>query len=293
MFKGAIAAIPTPFNDYGRIDEESLRRLIEFQIVNGTQGIVPCGTTGESPTLSFGEHKRVVQIAVEEVRGRVPVIAGTGSNNTAEAVCLTQHAKNAGADGALIIAPYYNKPSQEGLFQHYKSIAEAVDIPIILYNIQGRTAVNIEPVTVSRLAEIENIVGIKEASGSMKQALEIISRCGEDFILLSGEDYLTYPLMCIGGKGVISVVSNIAPREMSDICELCLEGKFAEAKKLYFKLLPICHLLFIETNPAPVKMALKMIGIIDSDKLRLPLVRMSDAKCQWLRDELVSYGFLI
>ena len=291
MFQGAMVAIVTPFKD-GQVDSASLRQLIEFQIANGTSGIVPCGTTGESATLSFQEHERVIEITVEQVNKRVPVIAGTGSNNTQEAIRLTQHARSAGADGALMISPYYNKPTQEGLYRHYAAVAEKVDIPIILYNIPGRTAVNMEPSTIARLAKIENIVGIKEASGSMKQITDIIALCDERFVVVSGEDYLTYPLLCVGGKGVISVVSNIAPRAMADLCNLSLEGKFGEAQKLYYRLLPLCHALFYETNPAPVKTALFMMKKIASEEVRLPLVPMSDANREKLRGDLQAYGLL-
>jgi 4-hydroxy-tetrahydrodipicolinate synthase len=291
MFQGAMVAIVTPFRD-GQVDETTLRELIEFQIANGTQGIIPCGTTGESPTLSYKEHERVVEIAVEQVNKRVPVIAGTGSNSTEEAIHLTRHAKDAGADGALMISPYYNKPTQEGLYRHFKTVAEKVDIPIILYNIPGRTAVNIEPSTIARLAKIDNIVGIKEAAGSMKQITDIIALCGESFVVLSGEDYLTYPLLCVGGKGVISVVSNIAPRDMADLCNLCLEGKFLEAQKVYYRLLPICHAVFYETNPAPVKAALFMMNKIPSEEVRLPLAPMSERNRERLRVELQAYGLL-
>jgi 4-hydroxy-tetrahydrodipicolinate synthase len=291
MFQGAMVAIVTPFKD-GQIDEAALRRLIEFQIANGTHGIVPCGTTGESPTLSFAEHERVVEITVEQVNKRVPVIAGTGSNNTTEAIELTKHAKSAGADGALMISPYYNKPTQEGLYRHFKKVAESVDIPILLYNIPGRTAVNIEPDTIARLAKIDNIVGVKEASGSMKQIADVIARCGDNFTTLSGEDYLTYPLLCVGGKGVISVVSNVAPRDMADLCTLCLGGKFAEAMKLFYRMLPLCHALFYETNPAPVKAALAMMQKIESDEVRLPLAPMSEANRERLRRDLQAYGLL-
>jgi 4-hydroxy-tetrahydrodipicolinate synthase len=291
MFQGAMVAIVTPFKD-GQVDESTLRQLIEFQIANGTQGIIPCGTTGESATLSFAEHERVVEITVEQVKKRVPVIAGTGSNNTSEAIRLTAHAKKAGADGALMISPYYNKPTQEGLYQHFKKVAESVDIPIIVYNIQGRTAVNIDPDTVARLAKIDNIVGIKEASGSMKQITDVIARCGSDFVTLSGEDFLTYPLMCVGGKGVISVVSNVAPRDMADLCTLCLQGKYGEARQLFYKMLPLCHALFYETNPAPVKAALAMMGKIPSEEVRLPLVPMKEATKERLRQDLKAYGLL-
>jgi 4-hydroxy-tetrahydrodipicolinate synthase len=291
MFQGAMVAIVTPFKD-GQVDETTLRQLIEFQIANGTRAIIPCGTTGESPTLSVKEHERVVEITIEQVNRRVPVIAGTGSNSTDEAIHYTRHAKNAGADGALMISPYYNKPTQEGLYRHFKTVAEKVDIPIILYNIPGRTAVNMEPSTIARLAKIETIVGIKEASGSMKQITDIIALCGESFTVVSGEDYLTYPLLCVGGKGVISVVSNIAPRDMAEMCDLCLEGKFAEAQKLFYRLLPICHALFYETNPAPVKAALFMMNKLPSEEVRLPLAPMSEPNRERLRAELQAYGLL-
>ncbi len=291
MFRGAMVAIVTPFKN-GQLDEQGFRDLIEFQIANGTRAIIPCGTTGESATLSYEEHERVVEIAVEQVNKRVPVIAGTGSNNTTEAIRLTRHAKGAGANAVLMISPYYNKPTQEGLYQHYKSVAQAVDIPIILYNIPGRTAVNMEPDTIARLAKIDNIVGIKEASGSMKQITDIVARCGDDFTVVSGEDYLTFPLMCVGGKGVISVVSNIAPRDMADLCDRFLEGKFAEAQKLYYRLLPLCHVLFCETNPAPVKAALAMMKKIESDEVRLPLAPMAPANRLRLKGELEAYGLL-
>jgi 4-hydroxy-tetrahydrodipicolinate synthase len=291
MFQGAMVAIVTPFKD-GQVDEPSLRELIEFQIANGTRGIVPCGTTGESATLSFQEHERVVEITVDQVNKRVPVIAGTGSNNTLEAIRLTQHARNAGADGALMITPYYNKPTQEGLYRHFKAVAEKVDIPIILYNIPGRTAVNMEPKTIARLAEIDNIIGVKEAAGSMKQITDIITLCDDRFTVLSGEDYLTYPLLCVGGKGVISVVSNIAPRDMAELCNLCLAGKFIEAQKIYYRLLPLCHALFYETNPAPVKAALLMMKKIAAEDVRLPLVSMSEGNRERLRSDLQAYGLL-
>ncbi len=291
MFQGAFVAIVTPFQN-GKIDEPALRDLIEFQIENGTHGIVPCGTTGESATLSHEEHERVVEITVDQVKGRVPVIAGTGSNNTEEAVRLTRHAKECGADGALMISPYYNKPTQEGLYRHFKTVAETVDLPIILYNIPGRTAVNMEPETIARLAEIPNIVGVKEATGSMKQITDIIRLCGDDFVVLSGEDYITFPLMCVGGKGVISVVSNIAPKDMADLCNHFLAGRMEEAKALYYKLLPLCHAMFVETNPAPVKTALKLMGRIADDHVRPPLVPTSEPNVQKLQGVLKDYGLI-
>ena len=291
MFRGAFVAIVTPFKD-GKVDEDSLRSLIDFQIEQGTHGIVPCGTTGESATLSFEEHERVVEITVEHVNGRVPVIAGTGSNNTAEAIRLTKHAKNVGADGVLMICPYYNKPTQEGLYRHFEKVAASVDIPIILYNIPGRTAVNMEPATIERLSRIDNIVGVKEASGSIKQIMEIVARCGDDFAVLSGEDYITYPLLSVGGKGVISVVSNIAPKDMADMCNFALQGNWDEARKLSYKLLPLCNILFCETNPVPVKAALGMMGKIPSDEVRLPLVSLSDSNRAKLQTVLKDYGLI-
>ncbi len=291
LFSGAIVAIVTPFRD-DKVDEAGLRDLIEFQIANGTHGIVPCGTTGESPTLSHKEHARVIDITVEQTGKRVPVIAGTGSNNTAEAISLTSHAKKAGADAVLMISPYYNRPTQEGIYRHFEKVAKAVDVPIVLYNIPGRTASNIEPATIERLSRIDNIIGVKEASGSMKQITDIISMCEDDFTVLSGEDYLTFPLLCVGGKGVISVVSNVAPRGMADLCNLFFEGKIQEARGLYYKLLPLLHGLFIEPNPAPVKAALAMMKKIESEEVRLPLVAMSASNKEHLRKILEAQGLL-
>ena len=291
MFKGVLPAVVTPFKN-GKVDEESLRQLIEFHIESGVHGIVPCGTTGESATLSHEEHDRVIEITVEQVNGRIPVVAGTGSNNTAEAIRLTAHAKEVGANGVLMISPYYNKPTQEGLYQHYRKVAEAVNIPIVVYNIPGRTAVNIEPATFARLAEIENIVGVKEASGSMKQITEIIRLCGDKLTVVSGEDFLTYPLMCVGGKGVICVVANIVPKEMAELCNLLLAGEYEKSLELYYRLLPLCHAMFYETNPAPIKAALEMAGKIPSGDVRLPLVPMSAANREKLRKELQAYGLV-
>ncbi|MGA2403785.1 MAG: 4-hydroxy-tetrahydrodipicolinate synthase [Syntrophobacteraceae bacterium] len=291
MFGGAITAIVTPFKG-GIVDEAGLRDLIEFQIANGVHGIVPCGTTGESPTLSCEEHERVIDIAVEQTGKRIPVIAGTGSNNTSEAISLTSHAKKAGADAALMISPYYNKPTQEGIYRHFEKVAKTVDIPIILYNIPGRTGSNIEPSTIERLSRIDNIVGVKEASGSMKQITDVIALCGEDFTVVSGEDYLTFPLLCVGGKGVISVASNVAPRDMADLCSFFFEGKFEEARRLYYKLLPLLHGLFVETNPAPVKAALAMMKKIESEEVRLPLVTISEGNRERLRKVLEGQGLI-
>jgi 4-hydroxy-tetrahydrodipicolinate synthase len=290
MFKGAIVAIVTPFKD-GQVDEESLRNLIEFQIANGTDGIVPCGTTGESSTLSHEEHDQVIEITIDAVKKRVPVIAGTGSNSTEEAMRLTRHAYEAGADGALMVCPYYNRPTQEGLYQHYKIVAESVPIPIIPYNIPGITGVNMLPETGARLSKISNIVGIKEASGSIKQMQDVITLCGSNFAVLSGDDFFTLPLLLIGGKGVISVISNIAPGDMAAMTDAFEKGDLKRARQLHDKMVPMIDALFIETNPVPVKAALSMMGKIHYD-VRLPLCKMSDGNYEKLRKTMVSYGLI-
>ncbi len=290
MFKGAIVAIVTPFKK-GKVDEKGLRQLIEFQIGNGTHGIVPCGTTGESATLSHEEHKQVVEIAIEAVKGRVPVIAGSGSNSTQEAIELTRHAKEAGADGALLITPYYNKPTQEGLYQHFKKVAEEIPIPIVLYNVPSRTSVNLLPETVARLSEIPNVVGIKEATGSLQQVTEVIRLCEDKITVLSGDDFTVLPILAVGGKGIISVVSNVAPNDMANLCNAFEAGRYGEAKQLFYKLLPLCKAMFYETNPVPVKTALGMMGKI-SGELRLPLAPMSKANTKKLKNDLTKYGLL-
>lgn len=290
MFKGAIVAIVTPFKD-GRVDEAALRDLIEFQIANGTDGIVPCGTTGESSTLSHEEHDRVIEITIDAVKKRVPVIAGTGSNSTAEAIRLTKHAYDAGADGALMVCPYYNRPTQEGLYQHYKLVAEQVPIPIIVYNIPGRTGVNLTPETLARLAKIKNIVGVKEASGLIKQMSDVARICGKDFTLLSGDDGFTLPLMAVGGHGVISVVSNIAPADMAGLNDAFFAGDLSKARELHHKMSPLIDMLFIETNPVPVKAALSMMGKIQYET-RLPLCKMSDANYDKLKKAMQEYGLI-
>ncbi len=289
-FQGSLVALVTPFRD-GKVDEPKIRELVEFHIANGTDGLIPCGTTGESPTLSHDEHKRVVEIVIEAARGRLPVIAGTGSNSTAEAIDLTAHAKKAGAAGALVVNPYYNKPTQEGLYRHFKAIAEAVDIPILVYNIQGRTAVNVETDTMARLAKIPNIVGAKEASGSLDQMTQVILACGSDFTVLSGDDNLTLPLMVVGGRGVISVVANIVPRETADMVHAALEGDWKRARELFHRLFPLCRAMFIETNPIPVKEAMAMMGMI-APEFRLPLCRMADGNRERLRAVLQQFGLL-
>jgi len=290
MFKGSIVAIVTPFKN-GKVDEKALGDLIEWHIAEGTNGIVPCGTTGESATLDYEEHYRVIEITIKAANGRIPVIAGTGANSTDETIMMTEKAKKMGADGALLVAPYYNKPTQEGLYRHYKKVAETVDIPIVLYNVPGRTAVNILPQTVARLAEIKNIVGIKEATGDMKQGSEIIRLCGKNITVLSGDDFTTYTLMALGGKGVISVSANVAPRDVSQMCRAWDSGNIEEARRLHYKLEPINQAMFIETNPIPVKTALSMMGKIQ-EEFRLPLCPMADANKEKLRKTLIEQGLL-
>jgi len=290
MFKGAIVAIVTPFRN-GEIDEQALRELIEFQIEQGTDGIVPCGTTGESATLSHEEHDRVIEITIDAAKKRVPVIAGTGSNSTAEALRLTKHAYEAGADGVLVVSPYYNRPTQEGLYQHYKKLAESIPIPIIPYNIPSRTGVNILPETVARLAKIDNIVGIKEASGSLKQMNDVIRLCDPGFSVLSGDDFFTLPLLTLGGKGVISVISNVAPADMAGLVDAFEAGDLQKARTLHDKMVPLIDALFIETNPTPVKAALAMMGKISGD-VRLPLYRMSEANSEKLKQAMQNYGLI-
>ncbi len=274
MFHGAITAIITPFRA-GRLDVPALKKLVEFQVRNGISGIVPCGTTGESATLSFEEHEKVIQVVMEAARGRVPVIAGTGSNNTKEAVVLTSYAKKAGADAALVITPYYNKPTQKGLLAHFKAIAGEVDIPVILYNVPGRTGVNMTADTVARLSEVQNIVGVKEASGNLSQICDILRATPRTFCVLSGDDAMYFPMLALGAKGVISVVSNVAPREMADLYDAFVSGRIATAREIHYRLWPLMQTLFIETNPIPVKTAVAMMGMI-REEFRLPLCAMSD-----------------
>ena len=290
MFKGAIVAIVTPFKN-GQVDEQALRNLIEFQIANGTDGIVPCGTTGESATLTHEEHDRVIEITIDAVKKRVPVIAGTGSNNTTEALRLTKHAYEAGADGALIVCPYYNRPTQEGLYQHFKTIAESIPIPIIPYNIPSRTGVNLMPEMVAKLAKIKNIVGIKEASGSIKQMSDVVNLCDKDFAVLSGDDIFTLPLLAIGGAGIISVISNVAPADMAGLVDAFAAGDMVRAKTLHHKMSALIDALFIEVNPVPVKAALALMGKIEYE-YRLPLCKMTEANFEKLRKIMVNYGLI-
>lgn len=287
MFKGSIVAIVTPFKK-GKVDEKALGDLIDWHIKQGTNAIVPCGTTGESATLDYKEHDRVIEFTVKAVNRRVPVIAGTGANATDETIMITKHAKKSGADGALLVSPYYNKPTQEGLYRHYKAVADAVKIPIVLYNVPGRTAVNMLPSTVARLAEVKNIVALKEATGDMKQASEIIRLCGDRITLLSGDDFTTLPLLALGGKGTISVTANVMPKLVSQMCALWEQGKFEEARKIHFQLEPLNAAMFIETNPIPVKTALAMMGKI-KEEFRLPLCEMAPGNKEKLRSVLKSY----
>jgi len=288
MFNGSIVAMVTPFKD-GEVDYDKLGELVQYHIDNGTNAIIPCGTTGESPTLTHREHGEVIGKVIEAAAGRIPVIAGTGSNNTSEAVSMTRHAKETGADGSLIITPYYNKPTQQGIYEHYKAILEEVDIPIIVYNVPSRTGVSISAETVARLAEFDNIVAIKEATGDIDQASQILNLC--DITVLSGDDSLTLPIMSIGGKGVVSVLANILPREVSELTSSFLKGEIENAQRLHNSLFPICKAMFIETNPIPVKTAMKLLGSLNGE-MRLPLCDMSDEHKRQLKIALEKYGLV-
>lgn len=291
MFEGSYVALVTPFKDDESLDEAKLKELIEFQIEGGTHGIVPCGTTGESPALSETEHDRVIEITVETVNGRVPVIAGTGSNSTTRTLRATEHAKAAGADAALIVTPYYNKPTQEGLYAHYMKIADSVDIPIIVYNVPGRCGTDILSPTIARLAEHPNIVALKEATGELKRASEVVNLCPDDFVVLSGDDVNTLPILAVGGKGVISVAANIVPADVAEMCNAFHAGNLELAQKLHYKTLPLSINLFIETNPIPVKTALKLMGKLNG-KVRLPLAPMAPKNFEALRNTLAETGLI-
>jgi 4-hydroxy-tetrahydrodipicolinate synthase len=290
MFKGSIVAIVTPFKN-GKVDEKALTDLVEFQIKNGTDAIVPCGTTGESATLTHEEHHRVVEITVQSVRRRVPVIAGAGSNSTSETLTLAKFAKKAGADAALLISPYYNKPTQEGLFQHFKLVAESAEIPIILYNVPGRTGVNMLPATVARLREVKNIVGIKEATGDLKQVSEVIRLCGRDFDVISGDDFTTLPILFMGGVGSISVTANVAPADCAAMFDAFLSGNREEALRLHYKLEPLHIAMFLETNPIPAKTALALMGKV-AEEFRLPLCPLADTNKERLKKALKDYKLI-
>ncbi len=290
-FRGAITALVTPFRN-GEVDEEAYRAFIEWQIEQGIHGLVPCGTTGESATLSHEEHKRVIRMCVDQVKGRVPVLAGAGSNNTREAIELTQDAKDAKADGALLITPYYNKPTQAGLLAHFKAIGERVDMPFIVYNVPGRTAVNLLPETLAVMKkEIRQVVGVKEATGDLNQVSRVLEYCGEDFQVLSGDDFTALPTMAIGGCGVISVVSNFAPKKMSSMCDAALAGDMKTARALHYELCPLFRAAFLETNPVPTKMALDLMGRFPFEA-RLPMVPMESGNLAKLKAVLTATGLL-
>lgn len=291
QFSGALTALVTPFKN-GAVDEDAYRALIEWQIAEGIHGLVPCGTTGESATLTHEEHERVIGICIEQVAGRVPVLAGAGSNNTEEAIRLARFAKTAGADGALLITPYYNKPTQEGMYRHFRAIAEAVDMPLVPYNVPGRTGCNLLPATLGRLAhDCPNIVGVKEATGDLHQGSQTIAACPEGFSVLSGDDFTALPLMSIGGSGVISVTSNIMPGAMSRMCNLFKQGELAEAARLHHRLYSLHQAMFVESNPIPVKTALALMGKMALE-LRLPLCPLSDAHLEELKQELRKHDLI-
>ena len=290
MFKGSLIPIVTPFKE-GKIDEEGFRDLIEFHITNGTDAIVPCGTTGESATLTHEEHEQLIDLSIEAANHRIPVIAGTGSNSTAEAIKLTTYAKKTGADGALLITPYYNKPTQEGLYNHYKAIAEETDLPLILYNVPSRTGVNMLPETVARLSEMPTIVGIKEATGSLRQICDIIHLCGEKCSVFSGDDFTNYPILAVGGKGVISVTANIMPDKIAAMYDAFESGNFDKSREIHYQLLELHNSLFLETNPIPVKTALSLMGKI-SPEMRPPLSPMSPGNLEILKKVMAKYKLI-
>ena len=291
MFEGSFVAIVTPFNDDGSLDDDKLKELIEFQIENGTHGIVPCGTTGESPTLTHDEHDHVVELTVETADGRVQVIAGAGSNSTAEALRLTQHAKAVGADGALVITPYYNKPTQNGLYAHFMHIADQVDIPVVVYNVPGRTGTDLQTTTLAKLATHQNIIGLKEATGQLSRASEAVNACDDEFTVLSGDDVNTLPIMAVGGKGVISVLANVAPKEVADMCNTFKAGDLQTSQQIHHQTMQLALDLFIDTSPIPVKTVLQMMGKLNG-RMRLPLAPMSDDTLEVLRQTVNNMGLL-
>lgn len=290
MFEGVLTALVTPFRD-GAVDERAIQQLVELQVAAGVNGIVPCGTTGEAATLSHAEHRRVIEVTVAAARGRVQVLAGTGSNSTEEAVALTRHAKEAGADGALLISPYYNKPTPAGIVAHYAEVARQTACPLLVYNIPGRTASNIDVETMARLADIEQVVGVKEASGDLRQVSLVVSRCPADFVVLSGDDALTLPILAVGGRGAISTISNVAPAEVVQMVRAFRSGDVERARQLHQQLLPLVEVLFCETNPIPLKAALALRGLI-REELRLPLVPLSEGHRERLQVLLKEHGLL-
>jgi 4-hydroxy-tetrahydrodipicolinate synthase len=291
MFSGTFTALVTPFRN-GEVDVEALEGMVEFQIQHGVSGLVPCGTTGETPAMSEAEDRVVVETVVRVANGRVPIVAGTGSNSTDMAIKYTKMAQEVGADGSLQVAPYYNKPTQEGLFRHFAAIAESTDLPLVLYNIPGRTGVTISAETMARLAEIPNVVGVKDSTLSMNMVADVISLCGEDFAVLSGDDPMTLPLVALGGRGVISVASNVAPGAVSDMVRALLEGDWERGRELHYELLPLFRALFVETNPIPVKTAASLLGLC-SDEMRLPLVPMEGENLRVLQETLDRSAHLL
>ena len=291
MFSGAFTALITPFKN-GEVDVEALEGLVEFQIRQGIHGLVPCGTTGETPALSEEEDRIVVETVVRVTAGRVPVVAGTGSNSTQMAIKYTRMAEEAGADGSLQVAPYYNKPTQEGLYRHFAAIAESTSLPLILYNIPGRTSVTLSPETTARLAEIPNVLGVKDSTLSMNMMSDTRALCGEDFVILSGDDPMTLPMISLGGDGVISVASNVAPAAISDLAAALLAGDFERGRELHYQLLPLFRALFVETNPIPVKAAASLLGLC-SDEMRLPLVPMSGENLRKLQEVMENTPHLL
>ena len=290
MFEGVHTALVTPFRG-GEIDEPALRNLVDRQIEAGIDGLVPCGSTGESATLSSDEHHRVIEVVVSAADGRVPVIAGTGSNNTREAIGFTQHAKDAGAAGALLLSPYYNKPTQEGLVAHFEAIANETQFPLVLYNIPGRTASNMAPATIARLAENPHIVGVKEACGDIDQIAQVIALCPDDFVVLSGDDSFLLPVLAIGGRGSIAVTSNVMPRAMCELQRSFVDGKIDRAREIHYQLLPLFNALFCEVNPIPVKAALALMGVMQ-DEIRLPLTSLTPPNRDHLQAVLKDMGVL-
>jgi 4-hydroxy-tetrahydrodipicolinate synthase len=289
--RGALTALVTPMTLDGAVDEAAFRRLVRWQVLAGIDGLVPCGTTGESPTLSHEEHMAVTEIVIDQAKKRVPVIAGCGSNSTREAVKLTRHAKEAGADGALLISPYYNKPTQDGIVAHYAEVARQTAFPLVAYNIPGRTMSNILPSTIGRLAEIEQIVGVKESCGNLDQMAHVIAAVPDDFAVLSGDDALTLPLLAIGGKGVITTAGNVVPAEMVELVRAFVAGDVERARSIHYRLLPLLDALFIETNPIPVKCALALLGLLQ-EELRLPLVRLTPPSRERLQSAMKELGLL-
>lgn len=291
-FNGSYVALVTPFKKDGSIDEDKIRELVDYHIKSGTAGIAPCGTTGESPTLNYDEHKKIIKIVVEEVKGRVQVVAGAGSNSTKEAIELSKFAKDVGADSILSICPYYNKPNQRGLYEHFAAIAKEVNIPVLLYNVPGRTGINMLPETVAKLSLIENIKGIKEASGNVEQVCEIINMCGDRIDVLSGDDALLLPMLSVGAKGVVSVTANFMAKEVSDLIKSFKNGDIKTAMSIHNRMFRINKNMFVETNPVPAKCAMKMLGMIDNDDVRLPLVSIADSNRELLKNILKEIEIL-